>query len=66
MIYYNSERDIKCISILFILGGFKMLKAVLVGIYLVALAGIGYIIQTGKENEKIQRDIDELRRKYNL
>ena len=43
-----------------------MLKAVLVGIYLVALAGIGYIIQSGKENEKIQRDIDELRRKYNL
>lgn len=43
-----------------------MLKAVLVGIYLVALVGIGYIIQTGKENEKIQRDIDELRRKYNL
>lgn len=42
------------------------MKAVLVCIYLVALAVIGYIIQTGKENEKISQEIDELRRKYNL
>ena len=42
------------------------MKAVLVCIYLVALAGIGYIIQSGKENEKISQEIDELRRKYNL
>lgn len=42
------------------------MKAVLVCIYLVVLAGIGYIIQTGKENEKISQEIDELRRKYNL
>ena len=42
------------------------MKAVLVCIYLVSLAVIGYIIQSGKESEKIQRDIDEIRRKYNL
>ena len=42
------------------------MKTVLVCIYLVALAGIGYIIQSGKENEKISQEIDELRRKYNL
>lgn len=41
-------------------------KIVLVALYLVSFGILGYVWKNKSENEKIQKDIDDMRRRFNL
>lgn len=41
-------------------------KIVLAALYLFSLGIVGYVYRKESENKKIQKDIDDMRRRFNL